>query len=98
MGHGADPSDRSDPSDLSDARPFPGDTVSKNAPPSVQLPPRAFQYMSATGVKRGSSLARLANVASIACFSEQIKPMDTSPSCNANTCGRSMAVSVMPNS
>ena len=63
--------------------PFPlaGETVSRNAPPSVWLPPRAFQYMSATGVKRGSSLARLASVASMACFSEQISPIETSPSC-----------------
>ena len=52
--------------------------------------------MSATGVNRGSSAARLASVASIACFSEQIRPIETSPSCKANTCGRSMAVSVMP--
>ena len=33
--------------------PLVGETVSRNAPPSVELPPRAFQYMSATGVKRG---------------------------------------------
>ena len=32
----------------------------------------------------------------MACFSEQISPMETSPSCSANTCGRSMAVSVIP--
>ena len=56
-----------------------GLTVNRKAPPSVELPPRAFQYMSATGVKRGSSAARLASVASMACFSEQIRPIETSP-------------------
>jgi len=35
----------------------------------------------------------------MACFSEQIRPICTSPlSDSANTCGRSMAVSVMPSS
>jgi hypothetical protein len=42
---------------------------------------------------------KAAQVASMACFSEQIRPICTSPlSESANTCGRSMAVSVMPSS
>ena len=73
-----------------------GATVIMNAPPSEWLPPRAFQYASAIGVKRLSSPARLASVASMACFSEQIRPIETSPSCKAKTCGRSIAVSVIP--
>ncbi len=78
---------------------LPGATVKMKAPPSVEEPPRAFQYLSATGQKRGSSSARLRSVASMACFSEQIRPICTSPlSESAKTCGRSMAVSVMPSS
>ena len=33
--------------------PLEGETVNKNAPPSVELPPRAFQYMSASGREAG---------------------------------------------
>ncbi len=43
-------------------------------PPSVWLPPRAFQYRSATVPTRGSSSERLLRVASMACFSEQMSP------------------------
>ena len=42
------------------------------------LPPRAFQYLSAIGLKRLSSSDRLCRVASIACFSEQTRPICTS--------------------
>jgi hypothetical protein len=34
----------------------------------------------------------------MACFSEQMSPICTSPSESAKTCGRSIAVSVMPSS
>ncbi len=71
-------------------------TVKMNAPPSVLLPPRAFQYLSAIGQNRLSSAAMLFRVASMACFSEQISPICTPLSSIAKTCGRSMAVSVMP--
>jgi hypothetical protein len=74
-----------------------GATVKMKAPPSLLEPPRAFQYLSATGQNRGSSFARLRSVASMACFSEHTSPICTSPlSESAKTCGRSMAVSVMP--
>ena len=72
--------------------------VNENAPPSEELPPRAFQYRSATSRKRGSSPASECRVASMACFSEATRPIVTSPSCRAKTCGRSMAVSVIPRS
>jgi len=79
--------------------PFSSLMVKTKVPPSVLLPPRAFQYLSATGQKRGSSRARLRKVASMACFSEQMRPICTSPlSARANTCGRSIAVSVIPRS
>ena len=68
----------------------------EHAPPSLALPPRAFQYLSATGRNLRSSRDRLSRVESTACFSEQIRPIWTSPSCRANTCGLSMEVSVMP--
>jgi hypothetical protein len=69
-----------------------------NEPPLLLLPPLAFQYLSATVQKRGSSAARDLSVASIACFSEQTRPIWTSPFCTAKTCGRSIAVSVIPSS
>ncbi|GBD16210.1 hypothetical protein HRbin26_01105 [bacterium HR26] len=71
-------------------------TVKMNAPPSVWLPPRAFQYRSALGQTRGSSCAMLSSAASIACFSEAAKPIESSPCWRAKTCGRSIEVSVIP--
>src|SRR2546428_9081157 len=79
------------------APPFssPASTVNVKAPPSVWLPPRAFQKRSARDQYFGSSLARLSSAASMACFSEAANPMDCDPRCIANTWGRNIDVSVI---
>jgi hypothetical protein len=78
------------------SRPTSASAVKTNAPPSVWLPPRAFHARSACGQKRASSAARLASAASIPCLSDAARPIAASPSWSANTCGRSIEVSVMP--